>query len=122
MDRQVEMVVPLAWLYLQTIVQAVEGILQDYPANLRQAASMVSSELVENAIKYGHSVSEFPGIKFGIFLKGRTIRIEVKNGVTDKENAKTAQKKINQIAASDNKEQLYSHQMSRLLSARKKGS
>lgn len=74
---------------------------------LRQAAVMVASELVENAIKYGESTPGAPGIEVSVVREHTRLSITVANGTRDEEVARRLQGYTEALAASPDKLGLY---------------
>jgi len=75
--------IPLTWEYVRSVRQQVNEALAEQPEELRSAAVMVASELVENAIKYGVSVPELPWTRFAFETTADEIRMEIANGLID---------------------------------------
>ena len=56
MSVRIDIDIQPAWAAIRAVRSEVERGLADYPAEIRTAAAMTASELVENAVKYGESL------------------------------------------------------------------
>lgn len=115
MSKQRTLTIPLMWHLLRDLRQVVEETLQDFPLDVRNATSMVAAELVSNAIKYGISVPTAPSATITLTVTAKQIQIEVSNGVTAESVVQELQARLEQIARSDSKEQLYMNRLQQLL-------
>jgi hypothetical protein len=80
-NKKLEVDIPIAWEYVRVVRQRLEAALSDISEELRSAAVMVASELVENAIKYGVAVPALPQARFRFEVSSECLTIEVANGV-----------------------------------------
>lgn len=103
------------WPTIRKIRQQVAESLSGFPVNVRNAATMAASELVENAIKYGESVDHAATISFKFERYDEQVRIEVSNGCTNAQSIQELFACIQQISESDDKEALYFARVQRLL-------
>jgi len=115
MSKQRTLTIPLMWHLLRDLRQVVEETLQDFPLDVRNATSMVAAELVSNAIKYGISVPTASSATITLTVTAKQIQIEVSNGVTSESVVQELQARLEQIAGSDSKEQLYMNRLQQLL-------
>lgn len=115
MNRKVQMQIPVVWHYTSRVRHEVEQVLRDYPFDLRRAAQMVASELVENAIKYGCSVEGMQEASFLLTLTDQAICIEVSSGVSDSSDLEEVVKLIDEISHVKNKENLLIARMQEML-------
>ena len=74
---------------------------------LREAAVMVVSELVENAIKYGESTPRAPGIEVSLVRENTRLSVTVVSGTRDEEAARRLQGYTEALATSPDKLGLY---------------
>lgn len=85
------------------VTLALSGLRQ----SLRDAAVMVVSELVENAIKYGDSIPNAPGIEVSVVRERSRLSVSVASGAKDDEAARRLQNYTEALAASQDKLGLY---------------
>lgn len=71
------------WDEIERVRNSVSLFMKDHnlPANAVSAVTMVVSELVENAIKYGSYGSDAEKIKTSISIEGKLVIVEVKNPI-----------------------------------------
>ncbi|WP_394827728.1 DUF6272 family protein [Pendulispora albinea] len=93
----------------------VERALETYSPSLRSATVMTTSELVENAIKYGEEVPSLLSIHLRLKADSERIFIEVANGVVTVERVRHLKSRLDEIAGSDDKEALYMSRIRALL-------
>ncbi|MBN2196934.1 MAG: hypothetical protein JW751_29285 [Polyangiaceae bacterium] len=86
-----------------------------HPPALRNAASMVASELLENAIKYGEGVPDAPTIEFSFTLEAGQILIVVRNGATLESNVRRLQEHIEALNRAEDRSSLYLLRLEELL-------
>ncbi len=105
------------WDIARQIRTKVESILKGESKGLQDACKMVTSELLENAIKYGSSVDarDNRGIQFEIYVGNELISIKVINRIIDPSDFECFREHIVKIKTSKNPEQLYIQQLSALL-------
>jgi hypothetical protein len=93
----------------------VGDALEGYDSQLRHAATMTASELVENAVKYGEDVAAAPNIVFSFCFDGDQMQIVVSNGGTDLNGKRKLQDRVQQIADAPDKGALYMARLEELL-------
>jgi hypothetical protein len=76
---------------------------------------MVSSELVENAVKYGEEVRAAPSISLSLALTHEKLIITVRNGCDDPAGAKELERRIREISEAPDKSALYMARLEQLL-------
>ncbi len=103
------------WQRVREVRRTVDEAGKDLPAELRTAAVMVTSELVENAVKYGESVPECPDIQVHVSISDERVAIEVKNGASSADELAELFEGIAQIRAAENAEELYMARLTELL-------
>lgn len=71
------------WDEIERVRNSVSLFMKDHnlPANAVSAVTMVVSELVENAIKYGSYRNDAEKIKTSISIEGKLVIVEVKNPI-----------------------------------------
>jgi anti-sigma regulatory factor (Ser/Thr protein kinase) len=95
------------WSEIGKIRQHVALALSGLGASLRDAAVMVVSELVENAIKYGESIPNAPGIEVSVVRDHTRLSVSVASGTKDEETARRLRGYTEALAASQDKLGLY---------------
>ncbi len=115
MSKQRTLTIPLMWQLLRELRQVVEETLQDFPKDVRDAASMVAAELVSNAIKYGVSVPSAQNADITLRVNDQHIQVAVSNGVQSDSVVQELQKRIHQITHAESKEQLYMNRLQQML-------
>lgn len=106
--------IPIAWGYVRDARKLVQDTLADRDAELRDAAGMTMSELVENAMKYGESTPQMPGARFTLSIDDRAIQIEVQNGTCSVDEIDNLKKTIDAIAQAPGREAREALYVSRL--------
>lgn len=107
--------VPIAWEYVRTVRQEVEAALSDYPEEVRSAAVMVSSELIENAIKYGAMLPSLKSARFRLEPTPESITIQVFNGVKDSASLDIVRQMIKAMEEPGAAERLYLSRLQELV-------
>jgi hypothetical protein len=108
------MEVPAEWPHIRALRSQVGEAMTGYPEEVRQAAMMTASELVENAIKYGDEVAGAPAIRFSLVVDDAHLRIEVKNRSTRPEGVRDLRACVDQIARSTDRSALFLARMDEL--------
>jgi hypothetical protein len=118
------MEVPAAWPHIRALRHQVGEAMTGYPEEVRHAAMMTTSELVENAIKYGKEAEGAPergpapdgapAIQFSLVVDGEHLRIEVKNRSSRPEGIQNLRACVDQIAQSRDRQALYLARMAAL--------
>jgi hypothetical protein len=106
MDKRIQLDIPTFWHHLRELRRRVEATLEGCPDELRGAAVMTASELVENAIKHGESVAGAAGASFSLALAEGVLTIEVANGARPSAGASLLAR-VERIARTPDKESLY---------------
>jgi anti-sigma regulatory factor (Ser/Thr protein kinase) len=117
MTRQAHLQLTLepTWPSVREIRQQVGTALQDCPEQLRSAAIMTSSELVENAVKYGESVPAAKTVTFQLEATPEALSIRVVNGSTDARGVAELQRRVQEIRRCEDKQALYLARLEELL-------
>jgi anti-sigma regulatory factor (Ser/Thr protein kinase) len=95
------------WSEISKIREHVALALSGLRQSLRDAAVMVVSELVENAIKYGESIPGAPGIEVSVVREHHRLSVSVVSGTKDEEAARRLRGYTDALAASQDKLELY---------------
>lgn len=89
--------------------------LKEYDPALATAAMMVTSELIENAVKYGEEVPASAQIKLSMTMNDNRLIISVTNGCIDGPGVRQLEKRIREIAEAPDKATLYMERLEQLL-------
>lgn len=104
-----------AWATVREIRTTVRELLVEYPSEFNHAATMVCSELLENAIKYGEGVAAAPMIQFQLALLAQQLQVKVINGSTDSVGVDELMYHVRLVKESSDKEALYLARLDELL-------
>jgi hypothetical protein len=115
MNQNIQINIPIAWEYVRMVRQQVTAALAEYSEELRSAAVMVASELVENAIKYGTSIPAMQWAQFRFKTTAEHIQIQVSNGLNDLRLLEAVQQIIEQTKTAGRSEQLYVARLQELM-------
>lgn len=115
MTQNIQINIPIAWEYVRLVRQQVEAALAGQSEELRSAAVMVASELVENAIKYGASIPALQWAKFRFDMTDEHIQIQVENGLTDPKALAALSQIVAPMTSAAACEQLYVSRLHELL-------
>ena len=107
--------VPSLWDLVRDVRASVGDTLKDADPELRDAAVMTASELVENAIKYGRSVAGRETATLEVTRRARQLEIHISSGVSDPESARATVKRIQDIGAAPDKHALYISRLRELM-------
>src|SRR4029453_13619122 len=91
------------WPNVREIRKRVADALETCPARLRSATIMTSSELVENAIKYGESVPAARTVTFLLEATPEMLFIRVVNGSTNASGVAELERRRGELRASGGK-------------------
>ena len=109
-----ECITPI-WANVRAVRSSVRERLVEYPSEFNHAATMVSSELLENAIKYGEVVKAAPMVLFHLGLVDDAIQVKVVNGSTDSVAVDELICHVRQVNQSSDKAALYQARLEELL-------
>ena len=107
-----ELQVPTLWEIAGRVRRAVLERLHEHEEGLRNAASMVASELTENVIKYSSGGAVPNGQLVEVDVRERSIRIRTSN-VASPTGIETVLRVVAEIAAHPNPELLYAESIAR---------
>ena len=103
------------WPNVREIRKRVADALETCPARLRSATIMTSSELVENAIKYGESVPAARTVTFLLEATPEMLFIRVVNGSTNASGVAELERRVEELRRSEDKQALYLARLEQLL-------
>lgn len=115
MEAHLELTFQPMWPNVRKIRQQVSAALEACPQELRSAAMMTASELVENAIKYGENVAAAQSVTFSLEIHAGQISIRVVNGSTNAAGVAELDRRVKELAAATNKQTLYMARLEQLL-------
>lgn len=110
-----------SWQFIEEIRQKIRKNLVSKFPDLVEAIIICSSELCENAIKYGVSVPKKEKINFNLMVKDDHILVEVSNGVTNAEDVTNVTQTVDLINSGKNPEDLYLSRLHELMENPKPG-
>ena len=115
MEAHLELTFQPMWPNVRKIRQQVGTALEACRQELRSAAVMTASELVENAIKYGESLPAAPSVTFSLEAASGKIVIRVVNGSSNALGVAELDRRVRDLAGATNKEALYLARLEELL-------
>jgi anti-sigma regulatory factor (Ser/Thr protein kinase) len=114
-DARIELSFQPMWPNVRKIRQEVGAALEACSSDLREAAVMTASELVENAIKYGESVPAAPAVTFSLEATPGQLRIRVVNGSTNASGVAELARRVNELSRATDRQALYLARLEELL-------
>jgi hypothetical protein len=115
MEARLELTFEPMWPTVRKIRQQVGAALEACRQELRSAAMMTASELVENAIKYGESVPAASNVTLSLEVTAGQLSIRVVNGSTNLAGVAELERRVGDLAAATNKQALYLARLEQLL-------
>ena len=109
--------VPSLWDLVRDVRASVGERLKDDDPELRDAAVMTASELVENAIKYGQSVTGRETATLEMSRDDKALTIRISSGVRDQKVAEKTLDRIRAIRAAPDKQALYIARLRELMAS-----
>jgi hypothetical protein len=103
------------WQLVRSIRQRVHDALEGRDPELRVAAAMTASELVENAIKYGDAGTPGAVIRFSLDIGSTRLQIQVTNASVDRARVDELRARIDEIEGCLDKEALFLQQITQSL-------
>ncbi|MBN2737460.1 MAG: hypothetical protein JXR70_10805 [Spirochaetales bacterium] len=104
-----------AWEVVKTVDKKIKEIFTPNNDELLTATSMVVSELIENAVKYGEENGECRSIDFKFHTESHRIIIQVTNPVRAKDKLDIFKRHIREIEESTNPLELYTRRLQELM-------
>ena len=95
------------WATVRSIRKRTGELLDEHPAELRMAAMLTASELLENAIKYGESIAQAPQIVFALTREGGVLQIGTRSGSTGGKRVEQLCTVVERLATAVDAEALY---------------
>lgn len=118
-DKRIKVLIEPTWNIVLNINDRIEEIIPDAKTETVERVRMVSTELVENAVKYGESIPGLTGIEFELMVDSNMITVIVKNGVITDSNANEVINCIDKIENSDDHFKLYTDRLTELIRSSK---
>jgi hypothetical protein len=115
MEAHLELTFQPMWPNVRKIRQEVGAALEAFSRELRSAAIMTASELVENAIKYGENVPAAPNVTFSLQIHAGQISIRVVNGSANAAGVGELARRVKELTSATNKQTLYMARLEQLL-------
>jgi hypothetical protein len=115
MEARLELAFQPMWPTVRMIRQQVGAALETCGQDLRSAAMMTASELVENAIKYGETVAAAPSATFMLQAAAGRLTIRVANGSTNAGGVAELERRVRDLAAAEDRQALYMTRLQELL-------
>jgi len=115
MEAHLELTFQPMWPNVRKIRQEVGAALEAFSRELRSAAIMTASELVENAIKYGENVPAAPNVTFSLRIHAGQISIRVVNGSANAAGVGELARRVKELTSATNKQTLYMARLEQLL-------
>src|SRR5262245_13722253 len=107
---------PHTWDHIRQIRGRVAEVLREADSSLRSAAVMVTSELVENAVKYGEAVPAAPQISVSLTTSETSITIIVTNGSADASGVAALTRRVDEVMRAPDRSALYLARQEELMS------
>jgi hypothetical protein len=114
-DARLELSFQPMWPNVRKIRQEVSAVLESWSSQLREAAVMTASELVENAIKYGETVPAAPSVTFSLEAHPGRLQIRVVNGSTNVSGVGELSRRVDELARATDRQALYLARLEQLL-------
>ena len=108
---------PHTWDHVRQIRGRVAEVLKEAESSLRTATVMVTSELVENAVKYGEAVPAAQQIRVALTVSETAIVIKVSNGSSDSSGVAALARRVDEIMSAPDRSVLYFTRLEELMSA-----
>ncbi len=103
------------WEIVETIRNRIESRLPGFRKRIVDACIMAVSELLENAIKYGHSTQEKAGIELRFHVEKDKVAITVSNPVDSEADFTELARHIDRIRNADNLQDMFVNRMQAFL-------
>lgn len=107
---------PHTWDHIRQMRGRVADALKDADESLRTATVMVTSELLENAVKYGEEVPAAKQIRVSLTVTEDSIIVKVINGSTDANGVAALARRVDEIMSAPDKSVLYFDRLEQLMS------
>lgn len=120
-NKRIKVSIEPTWNIVLNINDRIDEVLPDARVEIVDALRMVSTELVENAVKYGEPVPGMTGIEYELIIEDDMISIRVDNGVVTSSNVKEVEKSIEKIANANDRFKLYTARLAELMESPRLG-
>ncbi|MCU0657856.1 MAG: hypothetical protein MUF64_22120 [Polyangiaceae bacterium] len=104
------------WKRIRDLRKQVNEMSATLSVELREALVMATTELVENAVKYGENAPLFEDIAVHVTLEPTSLTVEVCNGVVERQPLQELFERIDEIRESVDREALYTRRLTEILS------
>jgi hypothetical protein len=107
-----------AYEVIRDVRLQIRRLLRAFPIEIIDSAEIVGSELLENAVKYGRSLPDFPEVVFSIDSSETHISMTVSNGTFEDEHIQkflSLTNKIIQLQKSKERQSLYIDRLKEIL-------
>ena len=104
-----------AWSTVKNINDQIIDLLPGKGQMIVDSVRMVTTELIENAVKYCEPTPDMPDIEFELKIRSNIVTIRVVNGVKTVKNADAVQNNIDKIRNSDDHAALYMNRLTELM-------
>jgi hypothetical protein len=111
MEAQIEPV----WGTIRSIRAEIKARLDGHAEGIRNAAGMVASELLENAMKYGETAPTASTIKFEFSVTSELLRLAVTNGIGSSTDLERLTSRIAEVNSAEDKAKPYMRRLEQLL-------
>ncbi len=98
------------WQSAREVRERIESHLRresTYPEELRRATAMTASELVENAVRYGHPGSDCGQVQVGLRAGAERVEVTVQSACTNPPGVKELAEHIDRLGEAKDKGSLY---------------
>ncbi len=120
-NKRIKVSIEPTWNIVLNINDRIDEVMPDANLEVIDALRMVSTELVENAVKYGEPVPGMAGIEYELIVEEKYIAIRVDNGVVNEENINLVKKSMEKINNADDRFKLYTERLTELMESPKLG-
>lgn len=120
-NKRIKVSIEPTWNIVLNINDRIDEVMPDANSEIIEALRMVSTELVENAVKYGEPVPGMAGIEYELIVDEKIISIRVDNGVVNDSNIDQVKKSIDKIRSCKDRFKLYTDRLSELMESPKLG-
>lgn len=104
------------WKRIRDLRKQVSEMSTMLSAELREALVMATTELVENAVKYGENAPLYEDVSIRVALDPTRIVVEVCNGVVEPQSLHELFARVEEIKKSEDREALYTKRLTEILS------
>ncbi len=120
---KISIVIKPTWHLVKEVQEKTEKFMQEkkMSSDIIEVSVMCSTELIENAVKYGAEKPDGSSIDFDLQATDDTVEIIVSNGYHDDQDLKNVIKHIDKIKASEDPAALYIERLQELLDNPKPG-